>query len=118
MHQQMTNSKWSKFQGLLLIGSKTLKGEEKMLATRIFSFSYKFFSKKLYISKSLQIHTTCIWCNFTFLHNVFYAICILKFFNSNISFVFCSFFEFGMVSKLCIRERAKQPMSVIRLVRI
>ena len=42
--------------------------------------------------------------NFTFFHNVFYAICILKSFNSHISVVVCSFFEFGMVSKWCIRE--------------
>ena len=42
--------------------------------------------------------------NFTFYHNVFYAICILKSFNSHISVVVCSFFEFGTVSKLCIRE--------------
>ena len=38
-----------------------------------------------------------------FSHNVFYAICILKFFNSHISVVVCSFFEFGTVSKWFIR---------------
>ena len=32
--------------------------------------------------------------NFTFFHNVFYAICTLKSFNSHISVVVCSFFEF------------------------
>ena len=42
--------------------------------------------------------------NFTFFHNVFYAILILKSFNSHISVVVCSFFEFGTVSKWCIRE--------------
>ena len=42
--------------------------------------------------------------NFTFSHNVFYAIFILKSFNSNISFVVCSFFEFGTISKWCIGE--------------
>ena len=42
--------------------------------------------------------------NFTFFHNVFYAICILKSFNSHISVVVCNFFEFGTVSKWCIRE--------------
>ena len=42
--------------------------------------------------------------NFTFFHNVFYAICILKSFNSHISVVVCSFFEFRTVSKWCIRE--------------
>ena len=40
--------------------------------------------------------------NFTFFHNVFYAICILKPVNSHISVIFCSFFEFGTVSKWCI----------------
>ena len=34
--------------------------------------------------------------NFTFFHSVFYGICILKSFNSHISVVVCSFFEFGM----------------------
>ena len=42
--------------------------------------------------------------NFTFSHNVFYAIGILKSCNSHISVVVCSFFEFWMVSKWCIRE--------------
>ena len=42
--------------------------------------------------------------NFTFLHNVFYVISILKSFISHISVVVCSFFEFGMVSKWCSRE--------------
>ena len=51
--------------------------------------------------KSLKIS------NFTFFHNVFYAICILKSFNSHISFVVCSFFEFGTVSKWCRREWVK-----------
>ena len=46
--------------------------------------------------------------NFTFFHNVFHAICILKSFNSNISIVVCSFFEFGTVSKWCIKELVKQ----------
>ena len=43
--------------------------------------------------------------NFTFFHNVLYAICILKPFNSHISVVVCSFFEFRMVSKWCIKTR-------------
>ena len=38
--------------------------------------------------------------NFTLFHIVFYPICILKSFNSHISVVVCSFFEFGKVSKL------------------
>ena len=41
---------------------------------------------------------------FTIFHNVFYAICILKSLNSQISVVVCSFFEFGTISKLCIKE--------------
>ena len=45
--------------------------------------------------------------NFTFFHNVFYSICILKSFNSHISVVVCRFFEFGTVSKCCIREWVK-----------
>ena len=47
--------------------------------------------------------------NFTFFHNVFYAICVLKFFNSHISFVICSFFEFGTVSKWCIIPFPNKP---------
>ena len=42
--------------------------------------------------------------NFTFFQNVFYANCILKSFNSHISVVACSFFEFGTVSKWSITE--------------
>ena len=42
--------------------------------------------------------------NFTFFHNVFYAVCTLKSFNSHISVIVCSLFEFGTVSKWCIRE--------------
>ena len=42
--------------------------------------------------------------DFTFFHNVFNAICILKSFNGHILVVAWSFFEFGMVSKWCIRE--------------
>ena len=42
--------------------------------------------------------------NFILFQNVFYAICFLKSFNSHISFVVCSFFEFGTVSKWCIRN--------------
>ena len=45
--------------------------------------------------------------NVTFFHNDFYAICIAKSCNSHISVVVCSFFEFGIVSKWCIREWVK-----------
>ena len=41
---------------------------------------------------------------FHFVQNVSYAICMLKFLNNHISFVVCSFFEFGTISKWCIRE--------------
>ena len=40
----------------------------------------------------------------TFFHTVFYTICIWKSFNSHISVVVCSFFEFEIVSKWSIRE--------------
>ena len=50
-------------------------------------------------------------CNFTFFHNVFYAICILKSFKSHISVVVCSFFEFRMVSNWCIKEWVKAPFT-------
>ena len=46
--------------------------------------------------------------NFTFFHNVFYAISILKSFNSHVSVVVCSFFDFGTVSKWCIKEWVKE----------
>ena len=41
---------------------------------------------------------------FHLFHNVFNAICILISYNSHISVVFFSFFEFGTVSKWRIRE--------------
>ena len=50
--------------------------------------------------------------NFTFFHNVFYAISIFKSFNSHISVVVCSFFEFGMVSKWCIREWVEKKKQI------
>ena len=50
--------------------------------------------------------------NFTFFHNVFYATCILKSFNSHNSVVFCSFFEFGMISKWCIKEWVKDKQAI------
>ena len=45
--------------------------------------------------------------NFTFFQTVFFAICIFKSLNSHISVVVCSFFEFGIVWKWCIREWIK-----------
>ena len=50
--------------------------------------------------------------NFTFSHYVFYAIYILNSFNGCISIVVCSFFEFGTVSKWCIREGLKGDKKV------
>ena len=50
--------------------------------------------------------------NFTFFHNVFYAIFISESFNTHISVVVCSFFEFGTDSKWCIWEWVK-PHSTI-----
>ena len=49
--------------------------------------------------------------NFTFFHNVSYAICILKFFNGHISVVFCSLFQLWTVSKWCFREWVKPPFA-------
>ena len=42
-----------------------------------------------------------------FFHNVFNAIWTLKSCTSHISVVVCSFFEFGIVSKLCMRKLLK-----------
>ena len=53
--------------------------------------------------------------NFTVFHNVFYVICILKSFNSHISFLVYSFYEFGTVSKWCIREWVKYTLNRGRL---
>ena len=46
----------------------------------------------------------CYQCNLNFFHDDFYEICILKSFDSHISVVVSSFFEFGTVSKWFIRE--------------
>ena len=51
--------------------------------------------------------------NFTFFHIVFYAICILKSFNSHISVVVRKFFQFGMASKWCIREWINQMLFMV-----
>ena len=48
--------------------------------------------------------------NFTFFHNVFYGICILKSYNSHISVVVCNFFEYGKVSKWETKEQVKLPI--------
>ena len=42
--------------------------------------------------------------SYTCFHIDFYVICILKFFDHHISVVVGSFFEFGTVSKWCIRK--------------
>ena len=49
--------------------------------------------------------------NFAFFHNVFNAICILKSFDSHVSVVVCSYFEFGTVSKWCIGEWVKRSIT-------
>ena len=56
--------------------------------------------------------------NFTFFHNVFHAICTLKSFNSHISVVVCSFFEFGAVYKLCIRKWVNHSEMAVILTQI
>ena len=63
----------------------------------------KHSRKKLQENKveKVRLHNVS---SFTFFRNFFYAICILKFVNSHISVVICIFFEFGTVSKWCIRE--------------
>ena len=53
--------------------------------------------------------------NFTFSLDVFYAICVLKSFNTHISAVICSFFEFGTVSKWCIREWVNESIVTLPL---
>ena len=73
---------------------KTLWEKEKSLITSNFSFSHRVFCP-------LTLSQTS---NFTFFHNVFYAICISKSFDSHILVIICSFFEFGTVTKWCIRE--------------
>ena len=60
--------------------------------------------KKKDLGKHLEKVKLLKLCNFTCFHNVFYAICILKSFKSHISVFVCSCFEFGTVSKWCIRE--------------
>ena len=50
--------------------------------------------------------------NFTFFHIFFCEICILKLCNNLISFGVSSVFQFGTVSKWCIRERVKEPEEV------
>ena len=56
--------------------------------------------------------------NFTFFHNVFYAISIVKSFNSHIIIVVSSFFEFGTVSKWCNREWVDTEDIYFRLVQV
>ena len=53
--------------------------------------------------------------NFTFFHNVFFVICILKSFNNHISVAVGGFFEFGTVSKWYIGEWVKWPCTEVSL---
>ena len=73
--------------------------------------------KKSAIGKKLRKKVKLLkMSNFTFIHNVFYAICISKSFNSKISVVICSFFEFETVSKWYIREWGNTSAGHSRLV--
>ena len=54
--------------------------------------------------------------NFTFFHIVFYAIYILKFCNSHILVVACSFFALGTVAKWCIREWVMVKSDLRRII--
>ena len=73
------------------------------LLLRIYSFIKEKSFKKTLRKKVKLLKIS----NFTYFHNVFYVICILKSFDNNISVVVCSFFQFGAVSEWCIRERVK-----------
>ena len=63
------------------------------------SLKKKKFRKTLWKKVKLLILS-----NFTFFHNVFYTVFLLKSFPSHISVFVCSFFEFGKISKWCIGE--------------
>ena len=88
-----------------------------MLVTYIYSFSYNVLTlssiythfNRLKTKKKIKENIVvkgeiAQMSSFTFFHNAFYGICILKSFNNHISVVVCSFFEFGTISKWCIRE--------------
>ena len=77
----------------------------------IYSFQHikkKNSKKKLWKKVKLRILS-----NFTFFHNVFHAMCILKSFNNHISVFVYSIFEFGTVSKWCITEWVKENFNTL-----
>ena len=109
---------------------------EKMLVSSIYSFAPQFFQKtsssrsltlssiythfntmkeKTFVKKLWKMLKLIKMSNLTFFHNVFYAICILKTFNNHISVVVCSFFEFGTVSKWCIKEWVKTDDGLVKV---
>ena len=77
---------------------------DSCLTVNPFLHIYSFQHKEINIVGKGEITQISI---ITFFHNVFYGISFLKPFNSRISVVVCSFFEFGTVSKWCIREWVK-----------
>ena len=84
---------------------------EKLLQTKLtLSSLYTQFNtlKKFFLGKHCGKKVKLLkMSNSTFSHNVFYAICILKSFNSHVSLVVCSFFKFGTDSKWFNREWVK-----------
>ena len=82
------------------------------------SSTYTYFNilKKKALGKLWKKVKLLKLSNFTFSHNVFYAIRILKSFNSHISVVVCSFFEFGMASKWRTREWVKKRRSARQIL--
>ena len=91
--------------------NKFQRGPPKEHSCQVWSKLAKRFGRRRCLKKLLKTHDgrelksfrKTLWekmkllkmSNFTHFHNVFYAICILKSFNSYISFVVFSFFEFG-----------------------
>ena len=82
---------------------KKKKKKQGALKTLLYKSWNAFNSLRL---SSMYTHfNTLKMSNFTSFQNVCYAICILKSLCSHISVVVCSkFFEFGTLSKWCIRE--------------
>ena len=86
-----------------LVISKILSSFKESTLSSIYTH-FKTLKKEKSFRKTLWKKVKLlILNNFTFSYNVFYTICILKSFNSHISIVVCSFFEFGTVSKWCSR---------------
>ena len=75
-----------------------------MLNPFLHIYSFQHIEQKSLMKTWSKKKTLLKMSNVTFLHNIFYAICILKSLNSLISVVVYSFFKFGVVLKWCIRE--------------